>query len=115
MALARNAGCRISAVHVASEAVESASAGRRGMPRRLQQERILKETVALAERYDTDLRTAIRTGASPEEAILREAEFGGHDLIVLGVNRRPGEVLFFGEVVQAVVNRAKASVLLVAG
>jgi hypothetical protein len=34
---------------------------------------------------------------APDDAILAEAKKGGYDLIIMGVNRRPGEKLFFGD------------------
>src|SRR5262249_32313573 len=71
-----------------------------------------KEVVALAERYRTEVATVVRIESEPEQAILREAR--RHNLIVMGVNRRPGEVLFFGDVAAAVLKATKASVLFVA-
>ena len=50
----------------------------------------------VANRCDARLRTALRVDVAAEDAILKEAERGGYDLIVLGVTRRPGETLFFG-------------------
>ena len=38
----------------------------------------------------------------------------GYDLIVLGVSRRPGETLFFGNTATAVLDRSKVSNLFVA-
>jgi Kef-type K+ transport system membrane component KefB/nucleotide-binding universal stress UspA family protein len=72
----------------------------------------LKELVTWAERYDTEARTAIRTDMSPQEAILRELKTGRYDLVVMGVNRRPGEALFFGNVAGAVIEDAEASLML---
>ena len=109
VAVARASGRRIAALHVAGSRSAASS------PTRLQQEAILKDVVALAERYGTDVRTAVRIETTPEDAILREVRRGRHDLIVMGVNRRPGEVLFFGNVAQAVLNATEASVLFVAG
>jgi nucleotide-binding universal stress UspA family protein len=37
-----------------------------------------------------------------------------NDLIVLGVGRRPGDKLFFGDTAMAVFEQAPASILLVA-
>ncbi|HYD05363.1 MAG TPA: cation:proton antiporter, partial [Reyranella sp.] len=72
----------------------------------------LKELVAWAERYDTETRVTVRTDLGPEEAILREVKQHHFDLVVMGVNRRPGEALFFGNVAGAVIEDAEASVLL---
>jgi nucleotide-binding universal stress UspA family protein len=72
----------------------------------------LKELVTWAERYDTEARTAIRMDMSPQDAILRELKSGRYDLVVMGVNRRPGEALFFGNVAGAVIEGADTSLLL---
>jgi len=75
---------------------------------------ILKDLVSLASQSGVAARTAVRSDMAPDEAILREAEAGGFDLIVMGVNRRPGDVLYFGDVAAAVVRDTHASVLLIA-
>jgi nucleotide-binding universal stress UspA family protein len=72
----------------------------------------LKELMTWAERYDTDARALVRTQLSPQDAILREIKTGRYDLVVMGVNRRPGEALFFGNVAGAVIEDAKSSVFL---
>lgn len=50
---------------------------------------------------------------APDEAILREAG-RGYDLVVLGVSRRPGDMLFFGNSAAAVLERSPTSILFVA-
>jgi nucleotide-binding universal stress UspA family protein len=72
----------------------------------------LKELVTWAERYDTQARIAVHTDMAPQAAILREIKQRHYDLVVMGVNRRPGEALFFGNVAGAVIEDAEASVLL---
>jgi len=49
-----------------------------------------------------------------EDAILKEAERGGYDLIVLGVSRRPGETLFFGNIAAVLLERCDTAILFVA-
>ena len=88
---------------------------RRASATRLSEEAILKDTVAFAERYRTEIRTALRVDLAPEAAILREAARCRYDLIVMGVNRRPGEALYFGDVAAAVLEKAEASVVFVTG
>ena len=73
---------------------------------------VLKELVAWAERYDTLAQIAIHTDLDPQGAILREQKRGRFDLVVMGVNRRPGEALFFGTVAGTVIEKAESSVLL---
>jgi nucleotide-binding universal stress UspA family protein len=72
----------------------------------------LKALVTWAERYDTEARVAVHTDMAPQDAILREIKQHHFDLVVMGVNRRPGEALFFGNVAGAVIEDAEASVLL---
>ncbi len=107
----------ITALYVASNRAERPRSWRRRLgpvtPLSPEEEAILKDVVELADRYHIPVHTAIRTETSPDDAILREARRGGYDLIVMGVNRRPGESLFFGQVAAKVLTRAKASLLFV--
>ncbi|MGH6961590.1 MAG: cation:proton antiporter, partial [Dongiaceae bacterium] len=113
VALARGSGRPIAAIHVARREPDARDR-RRASPTRSQQDAILKEVVGLAERSGVEAVTAVRIESAPAPAILREARDGGHNLIVMGVNRRPGEVLFFGDVAAAVLKSTEASVLFVA-
>jgi nucleotide-binding universal stress UspA family protein len=79
------------------------------------EESILKDVVALADRYDTIVHTAVRADMAADEAILREATRGRFDLIIMGVNRRPGEALFFGKVPERVLAKTRTSLLFVSG
>jgi nucleotide-binding universal stress UspA family protein len=109
VALARAQDVPITFLYVAS----GDRKGRRGMRVLHQHEQaVLKELVTWAERYDTKARTAIRTDMTPQEAILRELRSGRFDLVVMGVNRRPGDALFFGNVAGDVIEQSKVSILL---
>jgi len=79
------------------------------------EEAILKDTAAAAARYDVEVVTSLRANAAPEEAILREMELSGADLVVLGVDRIQGDSLNFGSVAAAVLAKSSVSVLLIAG
>ena len=74
---------------------------------------VLKDIGSLAERYEVDVRSTTRANVAPDEAILRESK-RGYDLIVLGVSRRPGETLFFGNTAAAVLDRSGTSNLFIA-
>lgn len=74
----------------------------------------LKDVVALAESHGIVVRTSVQRGRDPAAAILDVARRSRHDLIVLGVSRRLGDQLFFGETAAAVVAAVPCSVLLVA-
>jgi nucleotide-binding universal stress UspA family protein len=102
----------VTALHVAT-----ASARRRGFAPfadiGYDEGAILRDIAELADRYRVNLRTAARRQSVPENAILRQLTRGKHNLVVMGVNRRPGDTLFFGNVAAAVLERSHRSVLLV--
>ncbi len=114
--LARSGGSRVSALYVASGRSGAGGHGsaRRQSATRRSEEAVLKDIAELADRYDARLRTALRVDAAAEDAILKEAKHGGYDLIVLGVTRRPGETLFFGNMAAAVLERCDTAILFVA-
>jgi Kef-type K+ transport system membrane component KefB/nucleotide-binding universal stress UspA family protein len=107
-AIARACECPITALYVAN----TGNAKRRGGVReRRQEQAILKEIVQMADRYDVKVKTAVRSDVAPDQAILAQARKGRHNLIVMGVQRRPGDKLFFGDTAAAVFERSTGSVL----
>ncbi len=112
VALARTSEAPIAALYVTSTAAGNGSRRFRS-PSHRHEEAILKDIVALGERYNRPIRTAVQVDIAPEEAILRKVRSGRHNLIVMGVNRRPGESLFFGNVAAAVLAQSKVSILFV--
>jgi Kef-type K+ transport system membrane component KefB/nucleotide-binding universal stress UspA family protein len=76
-------------------------------------EAVLKDIGALADRYEVNARRSIRGDVAPDEAIIQEAK-RGYDLIVLGANRRPGDSLFFGNTATAVLDRSQTPKLFIA-
>ncbi|OCK57893.1 cation:proton antiporter [Bradyrhizobium sp. LMTR 3] len=110
VALARAGPTSVRFLHVAA----TRDKGRRGKNASLlQQEAILRDTGSLAARYGIEAATAIRASASPEQAILREIESSGVDLVVLGADRVQSEKLSFGGVASSVLENSTASVLLI--
>ena len=75
---------------------------------------VLKEAKAIADFYETPIISAMRTDLSAEDAILRQGRQGRHDLIVLGVSRRPGDELSFGDLATAVLESSDRSLMFVA-
>ena len=73
---------------------------------------MLKDIADLGERYDVTLHTALQPKAAPEGATKRAA--ANHGLIVMGVNVRPGDELYFGNTAGAVLKDWKGAVLFVA-
>jgi K+:H+ antiporter len=76
---------------------------------------IIREVVRLGDAYNVEVKGAMRSGSSPEQAILRQIESGDHNLLVLGVRPRPGPELFLGPVAGALLEQARCSLFLVAG
>ena len=99
--LARATKAPVTVLYVAAR-----TAGRRGMRRgirnRRNEEAILKDIVAIADGYNMSIRTAVVAEPAADEAILGEIERRSHNLVVMGVGRRPGEKLFFGDTARAV-------------
>jgi nucleotide-binding universal stress UspA family protein len=111
IALARATHKPVTALSVASREAPPSRPGLRITPRR--EDAVLKDAIALAEGYEGLVRPAMRTDLPPAEAILREAHKRHFDLIIMGVNRRPGETLYFGAVAATVLQKSKASVLFI--
>jgi Kef-type K+ transport system membrane component KefB/nucleotide-binding universal stress UspA family protein len=111
IALARATHRPATALSVATAETGQSRPGLRITPRR--EDAILKDAIALAEGYEGLVRPAMRTDLPPAEAILREAHKRHFDLIVMGVNRRPGESLYFGTVAATVLQKSKASILFI--
>jgi Kef-type K+ transport system membrane component KefB/nucleotide-binding universal stress UspA family protein len=108
MAIARASSTQITAIYVSATP-------RRGLNDRTRrsEEAVLKDISKLGERYDVRPRTQIERDDLAEAPILKEA-MKRHDLIVMGVSRRPGENLFFGNTAAALMARWKGAILFVA-
>ena len=106
IAMARASKASLTALYVAPGGKKKRS--------RQYEEAILKDIVELAESYELEMRTTVRADVAAEEAILKELARGKHNLIVMGVGRRPGEKLFFGDTAAALLEKSKESLLLVA-
>lgn len=78
------------------------------------EEAILKDIVALAESYGVEPRTVVRADDDPEDAILKEIGRRRSTLVVMGVGRRPGEKLFFGDTAATLLEKSEKSLLFVA-
>jgi Kef-type K+ transport system membrane component KefB/nucleotide-binding universal stress UspA family protein len=114
LTLARANDAQVTALYVTSTNVNGSrkNASRRRATRR-NELAVLKDIGALADRYKVNMRSTTRANMAPDEAILRESK-RGYDLIVLGVSRRPGDMLFFGNTAASVLDRSETSNLFVA-
>jgi nucleotide-binding universal stress UspA family protein len=110
IAIASACDCPVTALHVATT---GANRKRRG--RSAQQERaIVDEIAAIAKHYEVTLNTETNSGLAPDKAIIKAAKSGQQDLIIMGVSRRPGDRLFFGETAATVFEEAPISIVFVA-
>ena len=57
--------------------------------------------------------TIIKVRREPEPSIIKQIKKGKHNLVVLGVNARPGEKVFFGPKARVLLDRVPCSVLLI--
>jgi Kef-type K+ transport system membrane component KefB/nucleotide-binding universal stress UspA family protein len=87
---------------------------RRGIRTRHHEEAILKDIVAIADGYNVSIRTAVLADNAADEAIRNEAKRRKSNLIVMGVSRRPGKRLFFGDTASSLLEIADCSLLFVA-
>jgi Kef-type K+ transport system membrane component KefB/nucleotide-binding universal stress UspA family protein len=130
LTLARASDAEVTALYVirsASSAGNGKSTARKNDPRkdassrtasrkrakRRSEQAVLQDIAALADRYEVKIRSTTRVNLAPDQAILREAK-RGYDLIVLGVSRRPGDTLFFGNTAASVLDHSETSNLFVA-
>jgi nucleotide-binding universal stress UspA family protein len=70
--------------------------------------------MVMAEQFSVPLRTTVRVNLATADAILRQARLGKHNLIVMGVARRPGETLSFGDAAKALLEASDRSLLFLA-
>ena len=115
LTLARADDAQVTALYVTRSSGSGGagkSASRKRASRRSERG-VLKDIAALAERFEVDMRSTTLSNLAPEEAILKESK-RGYDLIVLGVSRRSGETLFFGNTAASVLDRSSISNLFVA-
>jgi nucleotide-binding universal stress UspA family protein len=114
-AIARAKKTPVTALYVAARPSNGANKrARRSIKTRRHEEAILKDIVELAETYNVKVKTAVIGDMEADEAILKEAKNGDHNLIIMGVSRRPGEKLFFGNTATAVLEKAEVSLMFVA-
>jgi len=86
---------------------------RGGVRARRRERQILDDIEHIAKSYDVSIRSSVLADVAPDEEILREAESQQHNLIVIGVARRSGDQLFFGDTAASVMEHAKCSILFV--
>ena len=74
----------------------------------------MKDIIEMADHRDVRARPIVRSDVAARDAILAEAKKQAHDLIIMGVSRRPGDKLFFGDTAAAVLENSQVSIVFVA-
>ncbi len=67
----------------------------------------------LGKREGVSVKTIVKVRREPEPVILKQIRKGRHNLVVLGVNARPGEKIFFGPKARVLLERVPCSLLLI--
>ncbi|WP_435053952.1 cation:proton antiporter domain-containing protein [Mesorhizobium australicum] len=109
LALARPHRARVKVLYVS----QARKGSRPSSVSHRREEAVLKDVADLADRYGVAVETAIRTRATPDKAIAREAAQGAA-MVVMGVTQRPGDELFFGDTASAVLAAVACPVVLLA-
>ena len=113
-ALSSSRKSKITTLHVAERAASNGAKRGRSSGGRRNEKAVLEDTTRLAKRYGYErIKTAVHVDMVPEEAILREAETGGANLIVIGASRRVGDHLFLGQTVACTLKNWKGAIVLV--
>jgi Kef-type K+ transport system membrane component KefB/nucleotide-binding universal stress UspA family protein len=109
-AIARPSRARVKALYVARGGKDghSSSISHRS------EEAVLKDIVELAERYGLTISTEMQTRDAPGTAITKRAA-KGVSLLVMGVTRRPGDELLFGETATAILTGYRGALVFLAG
>ena len=111
VALAKGCGATITALHVSPPPTENDLLRR---PKQLRRpgRAMLGEIVALGQREGVRVLTKALVRSAKEEAILRQASVGRHQLIVIGTKAWSGEELHFGQSAETLIVHARCPVLL---
>jgi Kef-type K+ transport system membrane component KefB/nucleotide-binding universal stress UspA family protein len=108
IAIARATGAPITALYVAQTGKIKTKRSRQ------YEEAILKDIVKLADTYEVDIKTAVRPNVAADQAIVREIHRRRNNLVVMGVGRRPGERLYFGDTAATLLETSDRSLMFVA-
>jgi Kef-type K+ transport system membrane component KefB/nucleotide-binding universal stress UspA family protein len=108
IAIARATKAPVTALYVAQTGKNKTKRSRQ------YEEAILKDIVKLAETYEVEIKTAVRADLAADQAVVREMHRRRNNLVVMGVGRRPGERLFFGDTAAALLEASDRSLLFVA-
>ena len=112
IAIAKGCGCGVTALNVSPPPDEALFA--RARRAHLKPGRaVLKDIRALGKREGVSVRALAEVRRTAEPAIRSQIRKGKHNLLVLGANVRPGEGLFFGHSIVALLQKTNCSLLIV--
>jgi Kef-type K+ transport system membrane component KefB/nucleotide-binding universal stress UspA family protein len=117
IALAQGSRGSVTALHVSASRPKERPWGMRlgaALSPDVSADATLRDIVELGKAYGVEVKGALRSRRTAENAIVNEARAGDYDLLVMGVSPRPGEQLFFGDVPADLLKRAPCSLLFVA-
>jgi nucleotide-binding universal stress UspA family protein len=112
IAIARASHSSVTALHV-SPPTDEGSLLRRPLELRRAGRALVRDVQELGEREGVAVKGLVKVRRVPEAAIVRQIERGRHNLVVLGVKARPGERLFFGHRIAALLESTPCSVLVI--
>ena len=112
VAIAKGSGAVITALNISAPPTENELLRRPSQLLRSGRA-LLGDIVALGEREGVRVRPKAFVGPSKENAILRQATLGGHQLIVLGTKASSGDQLHFGHTVEVLIEKASCPILIV--
>jgi Kef-type K+ transport system membrane component KefB/nucleotide-binding universal stress UspA family protein len=108
LTVAKSAGAEVTALSVVHHDAKNKQRLRR------EAKAIADEINRIATYLKANAKTVVRSDAAADESILKAIERGKHDLVVMGVSRRPGDRLSFGDVADALLKKADCSLVFVA-
>ncbi|HEY7246664.1 MAG TPA: cation:proton antiporter [Xanthobacteraceae bacterium] len=111
IAVARASGCPVTVLHVANTGATTQRTWR-GFYAGEQARAVIGDITEMGQRHGVRMATVVRTDLAPDAAIL--AQLRPADLLIMGVSRRPGKKLFFGDTAAAVFQHSPGSILLLA-
>lgn len=109
--LAEVAGATVTGIYVADE-LPATSSGYRSNGLARDERAVLSEFLAMAKSRGVRANTKMRRTSSVTDTILTEADNGKYSLLLVGVSRRVGENLFFGNRAKALVQSCTISIML---
>jgi nucleotide-binding universal stress UspA family protein len=109
--LARACDCPLTVLHIANTGATTQRIWR-GFYAGEQARAVIGEVAEMGQRHGVRMNTVVHTDIAPDTAILAHAK--NVDLLIMGVSRRPGDKLFFGDTATAVFQHAPGSILFLA-